>query len=160
MLLREIYYKRSSGMLNKKILIAALTLALCATAFTSCGRNTEDESGSGSTDSITESTASETESGNKETTGESNTESSGTGTNGTTGTTGTEGTGTNGTTGTEGTGTNGTTGTEGAGGIVGRIGNDVQNGMNNVKRGVEDIFGGEGAAQGERGHRPPVPYGK
>ena len=168
-------------MLNKRILIAALTLALCTTAFASCGRNTETDGTGGTTDSITESAAPETESGKKETTGESNTESSengmggtvteGMGTNGTTGTEGTTGiggttstegtTGIGGTTGTEGTtGIGGTTGTEGAGGIVGRIGNDAQNGMNNVKRGVEDIFDGNRAMPERRGHRPPVPFGK
>ena len=149
-------------MLNKKILIAALALSLCATAFASCGRNVDVDSGSSDTGSVTESTPKETESKEKETTSMG---TEGTGTNGTTGSTGT--TETSGIIGTEtgestgmGSGSDSTIIPDG-GDIVGRIGNDVQNGMGNVKRGVQDFFDGEsGMPHGNRAHRGRVPFGK
>ena len=140
-------------MLNKKILIAALTLALCTTAFASCGRNVGTESEGSDTATVTESAPKETETQNKETTGVG-TES--TGTTETTEAVGTE----NGETTGMGSESDSTT-LPGGGDIVGRIGEDVQNGMGNVKRGVQNFFDGEDTMpHAPRGHRGPVPFGK
>ena len=139
-------------MLSKKILIAALTLALCATAFTSCGRNVDTESDVSDTGSVTESQTKETETKAPET----SYESTGMATSDTIGTTETE----KGETAGSDIGSDSTVIPDG-GDIVGRIGEDVQNGMGNVKRGVEDFFDGDGTApHAQRSHRGRVPYGK
>lgn len=140
-------------MLNKKILIAALILALSTTAFASCGRNVDTESGSSDTASVTESASKETESHNQETT-EIGTESAGA--TETTDIVGTE----NGESSDMGNGSDSAPLPDG-GDIVGRIGEDVQNGMGNVKKGVRNFFDGtEGMPPAPRNHRGPVPFGK
>ena len=143
-------------MLNKKILIAALALALCTTAFASCGKNVGVDSESGDTGSVTESASKETETKEKETASMAPGSTGSTGTTETIEVTGTEDSETTGMD----SGSDSTIIPDG-GDIVGRIGNDVQNGMGNVKRGVQDFFDGEnGTSHGHRTHRGRVPFGK
>ena len=145
-------------MLNKKILIAALALALCTTAFTACGKNVGVDSESGDTGSVTGSASKETETKEKETTSIGS-ESTGTnGSNGTTETSGVIGTETGETTG---MGSGSDSIAPDSGDVVGRIGNDAKNGMGNVKRGVQDFFDGDNnMPHGNRTHRGRVPFGK
>jgi ABC-type oligopeptide transport system substrate-binding subunit len=142
-------------MLNKKITIAMLTLALCASALTACGNNVDDVNGNGSS---SESGTAQTESNSTSSSNESATE-------------GTESMGTEssvpGTTGSE---SQGTTATEsgssqesnsesgsGSESVTEEITNDARRGINNVKDGVQNFFEGE---NGGRRHRAPAPFGK
>lgn len=141
-------------MLNKKLLITALSLALCTAAFTSCGRNVATNGDGSDTASATESASRETETRDKETTAIG----SATDTVGTTDLPNTDGLDNTETT-EMGNGSDSTVMPDG-GDIVGRIGDDARDGMDNVKRGVEDFFKEDVMPPAPRGHRGRVPFGK
>lgn len=140
-------------MLNKKLMIAALTLALCTATFASCGRNVEEESGGASSGSVTESVTSQTEMRETATAHETVTEIATTDNMDTVmGTTESEVITEMGT-----TDKDSSTNIPESGNIVGRIGEDIKNGASNVKEGAKDFFGTD---NGRKTHRPPVPFGK
>ena len=143
-------------MLNKKLMIAALTLALCTAAFASCGRNVGEEGSGTSTGSVTESATTQTETRETVTAVETVTESA-TVNNKDTEMGATE---SDLMTETE-TINNDSSSLPESGNIVGRIGEDVKNGADNVKNGVKDFFGtNDGVRPGHRSHRSRVPFGK